>query len=456
MKKFDLLRLATLNFLRSKIRSFLTILGVVIGTVAIVVMISLGIGMNESFKNQVSQMGSLNIINVYLDGGRQVGGTTKQVKLDDKAITQMSKIKGVDAATPMLQTSAQAVAGKYMAYFNLVGIRPSALEVLDFKVDKGRLLLDTDKEELLFGSMLTQYFYRPKNYTSAPKMDLMTEKIQITFDMSYQMNQTPPPSAEDGTPLDPNKKPTKFYKVKAAGVLAETQDEKNWSVYMNIDHLKKLIRENAKAQGGGMGGNPNNSDYSQAIVHVKDINDVEQVREVIKEMGFATSGLTDVLKGMQDMSKTLRMILGGIGAISLLVAAIGITNTMIMSIYERTREIGIMKVLGCELKDIRQLFLVEAGFIGFFGGILGVGFSFLASFLLNKFGGNLAGSLGGGGGYGGGYYMGSEPVQSSLSVIPLWLVFAAIAFATLIGLLSGSYPAGRAMKLSALEAIKTD
>ncbi|MCL6605584.1 MAG: ABC transporter permease [Paenibacillus sp.] len=452
MTTFDLIRLALINFLRSKVRSFLTILGVVIGTAAIVVMLSLGIGMNESFKQQVSQMGSLTIINVFLEGGGMnagMGGSGSTTKLDDRAMQTISGFEGVDVATPMIMTSAKLEAGKYLTYMNLIGIRPEALEKLDFIPASGRLLTSQDNDELLFGSQISLSFYNPKSsmgYGQAPTVDVMTEKMQMTFDMSYGDKQQ---QTTESTGQDANKKPAKLYKVKAAGLLAEAKNEKDWSVYINIDHLQKLMRENAKSQKEqGMGANTQQG-YQQAIVRVKDMKSVEPVREKIKALGFGTSALTDVLKGMQETSRTIQMILGGIGAISLLVAALGITNTMVMSIYERTREIGIMKVLGCELGDIRKLFLMEAGFIGFLGGLSGVLFSLAASFLLNKFGGGLLGSLGGG-------MVDPNTVQTNISVIPIWLMLSSIAFATVVGLVSGFYPARRAMRLSALEAIKTE
>ena len=138
-----------------------------------------------------------------------------------------------------------------------------------------------------------------------------------------------------------------------------------------------------------------------------------------------------------------QLFLGSLAAISLLVAAIGITNTMIMSIYERTREIGVMKVLGCFVGNIRTIFLMEAGCIGFLGGVIGIILSYFISFLMNTFGFSMSGSSAG--------YYGTD-----VSIIPLWLVALGLVFATLIGLVSGFYPANRAVKISALEAIKTD
>ena len=126
----------------------------------------------------------------------------------------------------------------------------------------------------------------------------------------------------------------------------------------------------------------------------------------------------------------------------MLVSAIGIANTMVMSIYERTREIGVMKVLGCLISDIKKLFLFEASMIGLIGGALGVGLSYLASYFMNKYSGAIGGALG----------VGSS--GSKISVIPIWLVLLALGFAMLVGIISGYYPAKRATKIKAIEALR--
>lgn len=153
-------------------------------------------------------------------------------------------------------------------------------------------------------------------------------------------------------------------------------------------------------------------------------------------MGYQASSLTDQLNTMKETTKMLRIVLGAIGAVSLIVAAIGITNTMVMAIYERTREIGIMKVIGASLRDIKLLFLTEAAFIGFAGGVLGIITSFLMSLIVNL--------------------VATKQASEMTSSIPVWLYLSAVAFATVIGVLSGYLPAKRAMKLSALTAIKTE
>ena len=140
-------------------------------------------------------------------------------------------------------------------------------------------------------------------------------------------------------------------------------------------------------------------------------------------------------------------MLGGLAAISLFVAAIGIANTMVMSIYERTKEIGVMKVLGAELGAIRAMFLTESAMIGLIGGVVGVGLSFLISYLLNNVPivANLLASLGLSFGNGG-----------AVSIIPWWLVLVAMVFSMMVGVVFGFIPANRAVKISALEAIRHD
>ena len=460
MNKRDLIKLALKNFMRRKTRSILTILGVVIGTASIVVMLSLGIGMNVSFENQLKSMGSLNMIDVNMWYMPENGnGQVQQNVLDDKAIAKIAAIEGVEAVTPFLNASLKLVSGKYTTYANIMGIDPDVLESFDYKVSSGRLLTGEDTTALLFGSQTPYNFYNPKNQgrygrvmmfgyggkgeeRPEPDVDVLNDKLIMTFDMSYGERK----SAWGASQPDSNK-PPKLYKVKGVGLLEESQDDKAYSIYMNIDYLKKLMKEYEKSQsssGVRYGRNQTTDGYQQAKVKIKDIDDVQKIQKQINEMGYGANSLGDVLKGMQKQSSTMQAVLGGIGAISLLVAALGITNTMIMSIYERTREIGVMKVLGCLLSDIRNMFLFEAGLIGLIGGLAGLLFSYGASFVLNKF----AGGLFGGGRYGG--------EANTISVIPLWLALASLGFATLVGLISGFMPARRAMKLSALEAIRTE
>lgn len=139
------------------------------------------------------------------------------------------------------------------------------------------------------------------------------------------------------------------------------------------------------------------------------------------------------------------LILGGIGSIAFIVSAIGIINTMLMSIYERQKEIGVMKVIGASVSDIQAMFLIESGFIGFFGGILGLLISLLVSKVIN-------GAFSG---------MNDPIVQDvvqggNIIVIPLWLALLGVGFSALVGVLAGYLPARRATKLSAIDALRAN
>ena len=217
--------------------------------------------------------------------------------------------------------------------------------------------------------------------------------------------------------------------------------ETSEGIIMDIDDVRKITEQ--------MGDKKiKKINYGSVIVKVSHITKVGEVEKKIKSMGYNTSSMESIRKPMEKEAHQKQLMLGGLGAISLFVAALGITNTMIMSISERTKEIGIMKSLGCFIKDIRILFLSEAAAIGFIGGIVGSLISFVVSIVMNlvSSGGvslqNIIGAIIGG------------PQVSRMSVIPLWLYLFAILFSVLIGICSGYYPANRAVKIPALEAIK--
>jgi len=470
MRKFDLIIMGLKNLFRRKTRTMLTVLGVVIGTAAIVVMVSLGLGMNESNDQQIKQMGNIKIINVtrYKNSaeGMKSSSSPKEIVLDDKAIAQIREIEGVEAVTPILNSYGKLVCGKYLAFCSFYGVDSKSMAAFDYKISEGRLLQEGDTDFIVIGSYIPQSFYNPKNQyrtSQTPPVKIMTDKMQITFDMNYGEKHQQGGGGSDQT----TKKPTKLYKVKAAGLLTQTNDndDRNYSIYMDINYLQKLIKEtNRSSQGQGQSsyyGMPSTTSkgYERLMVMVKDIDDVDSIQEQIDKMGYGTNSLGDTRKSMQKQSQTLQLVLGGLGAISLLISALGITNTMIMSIYERTREIGVMKVLGCKMNNIKQLFLFESGVIGLFGGLVGIILSYIASFILNTVGVNILDSGGENMGMGMGMSMGMgdmEQNSSKISIVPPWLAIFAVAFAIFIGLVSGFSPARRAMKLSALEAIKSE
>jgi len=457
MNNIDLFKTGLKNLKRRKARTFLTVLGVLIGTASIVIMISFGIGIKQSINNQMLGIGSLRVIEIYNYGSAPMMGnsmgTVKKQALDDTLIRKIRNWEGVEAITPLLETNLKCVAGKYVAHLMVVGIDPDVLEKFGFSVQEGRLLNKTDDVNVLVGSRVAFNFYNPKRgfsmmgQNTKPPVDLMKDKFVLTFDMMYgEKVQNDPLETQQQ-----NKKPAKVYKSKAIGIIKESNDEKDSTVYMALDSLKKLIKENSKGQNnsdmiGMMGGfQSNKNEYQHAKILVTDIKYIEDIQNKLRAMGLEAYSVMDMAKEMEKSANTIQMILGALGAISLFVAAIGIGNTMVMSVYERTREIGIMKVLGATFADIRKLFLLEAALIGFFGGLVGIGLSYGVSSIINTVIQSMSQ---------GGPEMAGGP--GIASIIPLWLAVLAVAFSSFIGILSGIYPAIRAMRLSALEAIKTD
>ena len=192
--------------------------------------------------------------------------------------------------------------------------------------------------------------------------------------------------------------------------------------------------------------------YERVIVKCKNLDSVQEVMDQIKDLGeFNVYSPIEYITSAKKTNTSIQILLGSIGGISLFIAAIGITNTMVMSIYERTKEIGIMKVIGARLVDIKKLFLLEAILIGFLGGGIGVLFSHIVSLVINKVAQFLMGELGM---IGMGAGVGDEVAK--ISSIPFWLSISSLIFASFIGLMAGYFPAKRAVKIEALKAIKSE
>ncbi|MDR2355596.1 MAG: ABC transporter permease [Clostridiales Family XIII bacterium] len=452
MNSFDVFGLSVRNLLRRKTRTVLAVIGVVIGICAIIVMLSIGFGLQEGFRATIEQWGNLHLVTIYQSGGGEVyessagGGRTrqggvKQIKLDDKAIAAMEKIPGVTAVSPRETAWLSLAIDNYISSgVNVIGVRPEVLEKFNYKVERGSLLKQSDKDGMLFGNQIPAGFYNPKKTwgssdSGKPLVDVITGKIGASADWDY--GQPPGNLPDDGEKTEYSE-----YKFRGVGVLANPDDyDTAYNVYMHIDTVKKINEDTARAEKRRY---DRNAGYQQAMAYVDDIETVRAVSESIRAMGLQTSSLSDALDMMQSQARMIQAVLGGIGAVSLLVAALGITNTMIMSIYERTKEIGIMKVLGANLPDIRRLFLTEAALIGFVGGLFGIALSYGSSLLMNTALLSVISDV-----------LGGLSVEH-ISLIPLWLPAAALCFSTAIGVAAGYSPARRAMNLSALEGIRNE
>ena len=459
----DLLIMSVNNLRRRKLRTALTVLGVIIGTASIVVMVSLGIGLNELTMEQIASWGSLTTIDVRSgdsygqsyavsigggSSGMSSGSKSEPNYITDEVIEKFSRLEHVTGTSPVLSINVLLRQGAYEAQYETIqGVGPAYFEQI--KLGEGEYPQKGDTG-LFFGNTVIQDFYNAKtgkgywDTGELPDVDLMGRPFFVTFDMDgYYQSQYP---SEDGA----GTKPPKKYMMNGIGVQEGGLDDWNnysYRIYMDVDGMKSQLKKAFK-KGKTIPGQPTNKKgkpynyfiYNSAQVYVDDVDNVTKVQKELADMGFQVQSQIDWLESSKQQSDMVQAVLGGIGAVSLFVAAIGIANTMMMSIYERTKEIGVMKVLGCDMGNIRNMFLIESGFIGFMGGVLGIGLSYGVSLLINKFVGAQA----------------LTGMAGDLSRVPPWLSLAAVAVAIFVGMAAGFMPAMRAMKLSPLAAIRNE
>ncbi len=451
MRFLDLLTMSINNLRRRKVRTALTVLGVVIGTASVVVMVSLGIGLNALMMEMYSSYGSMTAIEIYNYGNNGNNGTKDNpLYLTDDTVKEFLRIPHVTSASPVLETNVILKQGVYETNTSINGVTREFMEQIP--LGQGKLPDPKSTEmEFIYGNAVVQWFQNSKtgkgywDTQELPDIDYMNKPMFVIFDTdAYYQSRSG--GSGDGTPVKAPKK----YLIRTAGVVEGGIDDYNsyaYGVYTDIDQLKTQLKKIYKKN--PIPGQPTNKKgkpysyfiYNQAYVYVDDMENVTAVQKAITDMGFQANSQMEWIEQSQQTYNMIQLVLGGIGAISLFVAAIGIANTMMMSIYERTKEIGVIKVLGCDLRTIRNMFLLESGFIGFMGGVIGVAISYGIGFIMNHF-------------LGIGQIMTGQ--AGNISRIPLWLAAAAVVFAIFVGMAAGFFPSLRAMHLSPLAAIRNE
>lgn len=442
----ELISLILLNLNQRKGRVFLTAIGVVIGSASIVVLVSLAQGLkqnaNQQFGNinemsQITVMPNWESVSVNLPSGGGVyigdgGDYTEPDPITPDVLEEISTIPGVKEVIPRayLMTSAIMKFGKLESYANILGIGTKDLSVLGYPMLSGSS--EIKKGSVIIGEEVLNNFYNPSmrpGQEMPPPPDLLDQTI--TLELVKWVS--------DGTGYGTEVK--KSLRLKVVGIIESSHSESDYSVYMSLDQVQDI---NGWAMGRRI--NPNKDGYELAIVIAEDREQVLDIANQINNMGFMANTPQEFIQGVNSFFVVLQVVFGGVGGVALLVAAIGIANTMTMAILERTREIGLMKAIGATNRDVLSIFLGEAAGIGFVGGVGGI----LLGILIGK-GINILGSVYMAGQSSGGY----SGLGSGISVVtPVWLILFAILFSTLIGLLSGLYPALRAASLVPVKALK--
>lgn len=379
--------------------------------------------------------------------------------VDDELIEKLRKIEHVEFAAPVYEMSAVFLKGAYEGWGSLYATTPEALAAKNINLAEGGRLPQTggNNLELVYGNLIPTWFYEKGSGNGywetgeLPDIDFANDSMFMILDQDayYSSQSVDGAGMGAGEGGQTQQKPAKKHIVTASGMVEGGPEEYNansYSIYCDLDTLKRTLKK--EFSGRVIPGQPTTKSgkpykefyYSSAQLKVDDMDAVASVADQIRQMGYNVETNAEYMDSMKKQFAIVQAVLGGIGAVSLMVAAIGIANTMMMSIYERTKEIGIIKVLGCSLKNIKQMFLVEAAAIGLIGGAIGNIFSFMLSGLINFVTGH-------------GQMMGFD---GNISYIPLWLVLISMGFAMLVGVAAGYFPALRAMRLSPLAAIRSE
>lgn len=408
------------NMKQRGVRTLLTILGVVIGVISVVSLLAIGIGVKRELLSTVEQTGSVTEIVIY----GQTEGKRKNQMLTDRKLTELTQMEHVSEIYPRQTMTTIAQYGHYTGYVQLIALPDAYLQQM--KVKKGAISSTNGrKPELLIGKNVMDLFFNSNTgagYTDSSETDkdLVKQSLDIALDM------------EEGA---------EKHRMTICGIT----DTMSYDIYCNLGVMQKYLKQNKVD--GVVAGQPLDANgesyaewiYDSAIIKVEDTSYVDQVVKKLQDKGYQVENNKELLDSLQRELKIVQLMLGGIGMIALIVAVIGISNTMTTSVYDRITEIGILKVLGCDMDELLYLFLLESGILGGIGGMVGIALSYvLTQFGINYLGVKLL----------------AMPKGTRLAVIPPKLAVGAFFFSVALGLLAGYFPARMASKLKPMDAMQ--
>lgn len=464
MKKSDIFAMAWQNLRNRKTRTRLTIAGVVIGTCAIIIMLSIGIGIDKMITSQYEQNSTLNKITVYSMGdytNDSTGEVQKAMPFDESAVNYFSKLDNVKTVVPTLEISqyVNIAHGKYNYSGSVYGIPLKEMEMIGYKTDQGDFKKYSERNACFFGKDIIQYFSDVQGNNPKYKYDENYNISESEFDFmkdTFTINSKNQQSSDDSSNNNmsngdndnntDNKNQTAggTQKLNVIGTLKQTSNdyEASNAIFIDLDRAKQLVSESNRLSSV----KNYKLSYSSINVYCDDTKSVSEVKQKIQDKGYSCSTDDEGLQEQKKVMRIVQLILGAIGGVSMFVAAFGISNTMVMSVFERTKEIGIMKVLGCDIRDIKDIFLYEAGIIGMFGGVIGIIISYIISIIANLIAGKVMSSM----------VDTTMGMKICVSSIPWWLAILGIAFSVGVGVLAGLSPANKSVKVSALTAIHNE
>jgi ABC-type antimicrobial peptide transport system permease subunit len=494
MPFLDLLKLALRNLREAKLRAILTSMGVIVGVAVIVTMVSFGLGLQ---RNMLSRFRALDLFNEMRVFGKNVfamaaagnpnarrgenpndrrGPSFRPDKdptriLDDAAIAEISKIPGVAYVEPSLSIFTYVRLNGHSQIESIGGasVPNASSRFKEFKA--GQMLSSPYVDEAVVKDTFTRDFGFDKPEDAIGK----TVEFLATANGNGANEKSKPKEEEGGSvgffglPMDqgssgdPGSGELVAKTFRIVGIINTEIKEgagqgglrgllPDARIYIPLKAAHQWTKEHrnpmsmvalALARQSGSLGQTEGDGYDSAVVRVTDPVVLTEVRRQLTEKGFGSFSIVDQLDQIRTVFLIIDSVLGLLGGISLLVASFGIANTMIMSILERTREIGIMKAIGAEDREIKLIFFFEAAVIGLTGGIIGS----LAAWGIDAVANRLA------------FRFVLKPQGASFVdffYLPPYLWLGAIAFALTVSILAALYPAARAARIDPVRALRHD
>ena len=447
MKPRDLADLALRNLREAILRNVLTTLGVAVGVASLVAMLSLGVGLQQLASRRLSQSGLFDTIFVTPKNSfRGVGRARREMEsdkpprpLDEGARKEFEKLPNVIEVFPQIRFFTEVRFNNKPYATVVAGLPESSRNSGAFDGMQGNFFSSPTADEAILQIEFA------KDLSDKPA-SLLGQAITLRYAERQAIpaagdSSSAPSEASEGFSVVP-----KELKLKIIGVV-ETEPAAGYGGYGNARLLMPLDTASTlrAAQVNDLrdivrGSTANKVTFPSLSVRASSPSKVEALEASIKSMGFNAFSLLDASKSLRTFFSVFDLLLGIFGSLALAVATLGIVNTLVMAILERRREIGVLKALGAADADVQQLFFVEAGVMGLFGGFLGVFFGWVLGRAIT-FGTNV--------------YLKRQALNPiELSSVPWWLILAGIVFAVLVSLVAGLYPASRAAKLNPVDALR--
>lgn len=396
----DFINMAIKGMRTRKLRAFLTLVGITISIATIFVLVSVSLGLEKTIQDEFAKLGGDKF---FVQPRGQFGppgsATGAQLSLDD--IKEIEKVFGVKEVTFFIATPSKLSFKERLRFINVYGIEPDKQDIAfgSYDLDEGRLFKESDTYKAILGSQ-----YKYNDYAGQPIFPgdkIFLNDIEFKVIAIFEVTGSPP---DDQIVYIPEKTLREVYDIpeRVDYIIIQVQDGTD---------IEKVAE-----------------DTERKLMKFRDVNE--------KTKDFTILTPEELLATFGTVLNIVTFFLFGIAAISLLVGGINIANTMFTSVLERTKDIGVMKAIGAQNKDILTIFLIEAGILGLIGGSLGIIFGFAFSKILEYVAVN--------------YF--ATTLLRTLS--PLWLVFGSLAFAFLAGAVSGIYPAWKATKIKPVEALR--